>query len=227
MDTQGKLIKNFFAIFSYPVSYTSKFLVYTNLFGIKKDFEKIMSFYNSLLRINLPSVLINALIVGEDHRFFLHKGFDPIAVIRALWNLVLKDNRQGGSTIEQQLVRVVTGNYQPTIKRKLREILLASIIDEIIPKDEIPSVYLYTAYFGWRMNGVFQAFKRLNFSENCLTELQAAKVIARLKFPEPQYASKLQNQRVKNRTQHIYEKIKYDYTAKSLQQTIGITKTYS
>ena len=63
----------------------------------------------------------------------------------------------GASTINQQLVRVLTNRYERTFKRKVKEILLASLVARAIPKTDIPGIYLSVAYFGWRMNGLVQA----------------------------------------------------------------------
>jgi membrane carboxypeptidase/penicillin-binding protein len=52
----------------------------------------------------------------------------------------------GGSTLEQQLARVVTNRYEPTIRRKIEETLLASLLVGRIPKTDIPGLYLSVAY---------------------------------------------------------------------------------
>src|SRR5690348_10551479 len=72
-----------------------------------------------------PSWIVQALLIsGEDHRFFGHCGIDPIAVCRAIWRGVVLGHREGASTIEMQLVRVVTGRFERTLTRKLREAAL-------------------------------------------------------------------------------------------------------
>lgn len=130
---------------------------------------------------------IRALVLAEDRRFYLHRGFDPIAVARALVRLVRGRPLEGGSTIEQQLVRALTGRCEKTFSRKLREVLLAATLECYLPKMDIPSLYLAVAYFGWRMNGYREACVRLRLESDPsrVSGSQAAELVARIKYPEP------------------------------------------
>jgi len=132
-----------------------------------------------------PFIIHKLLISGEDHRNGWHYGFDAYAICRAIWRRVIFGRREGASTIEQQLVRVMTNRYEYTIRRKLREILLATLVAKEFEKSTIASIYLDIAYFGWRMNGYVQACHRLGFSPDSLTLDEAAELVARLKYPEP------------------------------------------
>ena len=205
MDKTNKFIKLCFHFVSLPVSWIAMGLVWTNLFNFRVDYEKVKSF--PFKNSEYPTTLINSLIIGEDHRFYLHKGFDPIAICRAAWKVFLQNERQGGSTIEQQLVRVLTSNYQPTVVRKIREILLASIVHLIFPKSDIPAMYLSIAYFGWQMEGVEQVFKKLNIVENKITIMDSCTIVARLKYPEIKFPSMQTNQMIFNRSLHIYDRL--------------------
>ena len=93
--------------------------------------------------------LSKLLISGEDHRFFYHIGFDFIAIARAIKNRVLYNKVEGASTIEQQLVRVLTNDYQRTFSRKIREIFLVLIrlwgYNEIGCYQQIPT-YSYVLF---------------------------------------------------------------------------------
>ena len=64
------------------------------------------------------------------------------------------------------------------------EILLASLVGRVIPKADVAGVYLFVAYFGWRMNGIREACSRLGFNVATVTPLQAVSVVARLRYPE-------------------------------------------
>ena len=66
----------------------------------------------------------------------------------------------------------------------MREILLASLVGRVIPKADVAGAYLFVAFFGWRMNGIREACSRLGFNVASLTPLQAAAVVARLRYPE-------------------------------------------
>jgi membrane peptidoglycan carboxypeptidase len=173
----------------------------------RKTFERILKNayleYCSSLRPKLPNILIETLIVGEDRRFYLHEGIDPIGIMRAIWNIILLRDLQGGSTIEQQLVRTITGRREKRIMRKVREILLSSLISKVIPKSDIPGVYLSIAYFGWKMNGIKQSCNRLGFDLKNITINQAASLIARLKYPEPEISSEQTKCQIIIREHHL------------------------
>lgn len=140
--------------------------------------------YRHNLAHRLPSSLLTALVVGEDRRFFLHGGVDAIALLRALWQRLCYNRLQGASTIEQQLVRTVTRRYELTIRRKIREMLLASCIPKILTKTEILGIYLMIAHFGWSMQGIVRASKTLGYSLESIRIKEAASLVARLKYPE-------------------------------------------
>ncbi|WP_185279267.1 biosynthetic peptidoglycan transglycosylase, partial [Elizabethkingia anophelis] len=92
--------------------------------------------------------LVDFLIIGEDRRYYQHKGFDVIAIIRAIRNRIFYNKKEGASTIEQQLVRVLTNQYCRTLKRKIKEIILATKLKKMLSKKEIALLYLRLAYFG-------------------------------------------------------------------------------
>ncbi|WP_425973207.1 transglycosylase domain-containing protein [Aeromonas caviae] len=58
--------------------------------------------------LELPRLLKNTLVVGEDHRFWNHSGVDYFSLLRAIVKTGFFKNREGGSTIAMQLVRVIT-----------------------------------------------------------------------------------------------------------------------
>jgi membrane carboxypeptidase/penicillin-binding protein PbpC len=134
-----------------------------------------------------PTVLAQQLLIsGEDHRFFRHGGIDPIAIFRAIWRGTILGRPEGASTIEMQIVRVVSGRYERTIRRKMREIALATLLAREIPKEDMPAIYLEIGYFGWRMNGFEAACRRLDLSSGAITINEIARLVARLKYPQPQ-----------------------------------------
>lgn len=159
--------------------------------------------YRRNLAPDIPQILIETLIAAEDHRFRKHGGVDPVAILRAIWRYFILGAREGGSTIEQQLVRTVTRRYKRNFRRKAVEILLASRLDSIILKEDIPGVYLHVAYFGWRMTGVRDACRRLKMNLADLTPDQAAAIVARLKYPQPKNISTERLEKISRRIVHI------------------------
>lgn len=170
-----------------------------------ENFSRLMEEKYSEYKAHRESIdikAVKALLIAEDHRFFKHGGIDLIALPRAFFKVVFMGKLEGGSTIEQQLSRTVTGLYKKCISRKLIELGHASLLSSIVPKNEIPGMYLYYAYFGTNMNGYHQALKRLGF-DNCLTTKQACGLIARLKYPEPEKFNIALNRKIENRVSHI------------------------
>lgn len=99
--------------------------------------------------------LKNAVIAVEDTRFYEHDGIDGIRVIGA----VLRDIRErraaeGASTITQQLARVSFLSRDKTLRRKVREAILAQRIEKMYTKEEILEIYLNKVYFGDGLYGV-------------------------------------------------------------------------
>lgn len=151
-----------------------------------------------------PSTIMERLLVsGEDHRHGHHPGFDPIAIGRALWRRLSRGSHEGASTIEQQIVRVVTNRYERSIARKIREILLAILVADRYPKHILPAVYLAIGYYGWRMNGYDQACRRLGLSPHCASQHDSARLVARLKYPQPRKASAHRMSQIDRRAKHL------------------------
>ena len=87
-------------------------------------------------------------IILEDRRFLCHYGLDYWSVLRDVWSLARLRKHGGFSTIEMQLVRTVTRQYERTLTRKLYEITLAHICNWHFTKLEMLEAYLNIAYFG-------------------------------------------------------------------------------
>ena len=143
------------------------------------------------------------LVAGEDHRFHHHPGVDPIALCRAIWKTVFCGCRQGGSTIAMQFVRTVTGRYERTLRRKLLEMVLAVRLTCHIGRNRLPALYLWVAYYGWRMNGFKQACSRARLVPLSASERESAMLVARLKYPEPLNLSPKRKRRIQSRADYL------------------------
>ena len=96
-----------------------------------------------------------AIVAIEDRRFWQHGGVDYIGIFRALRADVSSGSvTQGGSTIEQQLIRNLYLSPQQTIGRKLTEGCLAVQLARKWPKQRILAAYLNDIYFGHQAYGV-------------------------------------------------------------------------
>ena len=151
-----------------------------------------------------PSILAQQLLIsGEDHRFFGHGGIDLIAVCRAVWRGVVFRRPEGASTIEMQVVRVVSGRYERTLARKVKEMALATLVTRAIPKEALPAIYLRLGYFGWRMNGFSAACRRIGRCPESLTPTDTARLVARLKYPQPREISAYRQAQIDIRARHL------------------------
>jgi len=143
--------------------------------------EPFASFYEQrrillpLAKIPLP--LRQAVLATEDSRFYEHHGLSPRAIARAmLMNVLSRRKSQGGSTITQQLARLLFLTPEKSFTRKVKEALLAVEIEKHYSKDKILELYFNQVYFGHGAYGVEAAaqtyFKKpvgeLNLAETAM-----------------------------------------------------------
>ena len=103
----------------------------------------------------IPEHLQHAFIAVEDHRFYAHPGVDPIALGRAVVrNLRSPGTVEGGSTLTQQLARTLFLSNKKTYGRKVREAVLAMMIDGQLSKDQVLELYLNRIYLSAGVYGV-------------------------------------------------------------------------
>ncbi len=103
----------------------------------------------------IPADLQHAFVAVEDHRFFRHPGVDPIALGRAVYrNLRSPGTVEGGSTLTQQLARTLFLSNQKSYGRKIREAVLALMIDSDLTKQQILELYLNRIYLSAGVYGV-------------------------------------------------------------------------
>lgn len=110
---------------------------------------------------DLPEHLVQAVIAVEDRRFFHHFGLDPIGIARAAYaNWRADAVVQGGSTITQQLAKIVFLTPERSLTRKAQEALLALWLEHRFTKEQILALYLNKAYLGAGTYGVEAAAQR-------------------------------------------------------------------
>lgn len=106
----------------------------------------------------VPDLVVQAFIASEDRRFMEHAGVDYQGILRATWvNLRSREVVEGGSTITQQLSRIVFLSPDRAIERKLKEIRIAQKIEQDLSKEEILERYLNLVYLGSGAYGVGDA----------------------------------------------------------------------
>jgi membrane peptidoglycan carboxypeptidase len=97
----------------------------------------------------IPEHVQKAFVAAEDKRFYEHKGIDERGLSRAfIGNLAQSGRPQGGSTITQQVVKNLLVGDDLTYERKIREMVVASRVEQALSKAEILELYLNSVYLG-------------------------------------------------------------------------------
>jgi len=159
-----------------------------------------------------------AILAAEDARFYEHGAIDLVGIARALIVDILKGRIvQGGSTITQQLVKNLYLTPARTIKRKLKEIILAYRLEKELSKNKILELYLNTVYFGDGAWGV-EAAARTYFDTHAsdLTIAQSA-LLAGLVAAPSYYDPYKHPLRAKERTTYVLKRM-YENHFISLKQ---------
>src|SRR3989475_3748173 len=115
---------------------------------------------------HIPQTLRDAIIATEDRRFYSHFGVDPIGVARAVYQNYRRGRFvEGGSTITQQLTKVLFLTPDKSLERKMKEAALALELERRYSKDRILEMYLNQVSFGHGAFGV-EAAARTYFGKS-------------------------------------------------------------
>jgi penicillin-binding protein 1A len=134
---------------------------------------------------DIPPLLIKAVLVTEDRRFFYHFGLDPVGLARAAsTNWRSGEVVQGGSTITQQLAKNLFLQPKRTLSRKAEEFILAVWLESRFTKQEILELYLNRVYFGGGSYGIgAAAYTYFGKSPQEITLAEAALLAGLIKAP--------------------------------------------
>jgi penicillin-binding protein 1C len=109
----------------------------------------------------VPPSIASATIAAEDRRFFVHEGIDPIAIGRAaVHDVVRLRAAEGGSTITQQVAKMLLGNPPRTLGAKIREAIVALRLEHRYSKRQILALYVNLAPYGEQTIGIARASRR-------------------------------------------------------------------
>ena len=129
---------------------------------------------------SIPSVVINSFLSAEDKNFFKHPGIDARGITRAIIknvrNYMQSRRLEGASTITQQVAKNFLLSNEVSLKRKVKEAILAFRIERAYSKERIMELYLNQIYLGQGAYGVAaasleyfdKAVKDLNYQEAAL-----------------------------------------------------------
>jgi len=132
----------------------------------------------------IPDVMKKAVLAIEDDRFYQHGGLDYLGIMRAAFHNLTGGNRQGASTITQQVARNFFLTSEQTLKRKMYEALLAWKIESALTKDQIFEIYMNQIYLGQRAFG-FASASQIYFGKRLqdVTTAEAAMLAGLPKAP--------------------------------------------
>lgn len=133
----------------------------------------------------IPRMLVNAVMASEDRDFYRHRGISYKGILRAFAvNLTRLRVVQGGSTITQQLAKVLFTDMDRSLRRKIYEAFCATEIEKRYDKQDILSMYLNLIYFGNGAYGVESTAKMFfGASVRELTETECAMIVGVISNP--------------------------------------------
>ena len=162
--------------------------VVTRIFDIHGDVLQKYHYENRTLvpYSKIPAHLVQALVATEDDHFFKHWGVDWRGVMRAVFRNLFSGfgSGGGGSTITQQLSRMLFYDREISLERKIKEALTAIKIERTYSKNEIIEMYLNTYYYGHGAYGIETASRTyFNKSTEALKIEESALLIAIVNAP--------------------------------------------
>ena len=151
----------------------------------------------------VPKNIINAFLAIEDNNFYSHIGVDWRGIVRAgVVNLFSGKIREGGSTITQQLAKVIFLTPEKTLERKVKEALVALQLEKKYTKNEILELYLNQIYLGSGAYGVEAA--ALTYFGKHANQLNIAECALIAGLPKlPTFYSPFNNYEVAKRRRNI------------------------
>ena len=194
--------------------------------GNGRDFADVFESGNRRIWISLadiPEPVQKAFVAAEDRRFYQHHGVDERGIIRAfVGNLADPRRPQGGSTITQQVVKNLLVGDDVTYERKIREMIVASRLENTLGKNEILELYLNSAYLGRGSWGIEMAARSyFGKSAKDLTVPEGAMLAGLLKGPN-YYNPDRHPDRAKERLGYVLERMQEDGAISAAQKDEAI-----
>jgi len=134
----------------------------------------------------IPQWIVKGVVASEDRDFYNHHGISYSGIMRALATDIIHFRIvQGGSTITQQLAKVLFTDMERNLKRKIYEAFCATVIENHYDKQDILSMYLNLIYFGNGAYGV-EATSKMFFGKSVrdLNEVESAVIVATISNPK-------------------------------------------
>lgn len=156
----------------------------------------------------MPEKLVQAFISAEDDQFFNHPGVNVLSMVRAgIANFRAGHTVQGGSTITQQVVKSLLLTPEKSFVRKIREIILASQIEQHLSKQQILFLYLNQIYLGHGAYGAQAAAKTYFRKDVADLSIAECALLAGLPQAPGKYSPLLNPQKAKERQRYVLRRM--------------------
>jgi len=132
----------------------------------------------------IPDLVKQAFISAEDKNFYSHQGYDPVGMVAAAVDMAQGGELRGASTITQQVMKNFLLSSDRSAERKIKELILATRLEQTLDKEKILELYLNEIYLGQNSYGVAAAAQTyFNKKLGDLTVEEAAYLAALPKAP--------------------------------------------
>ncbi|HEB13965.1 MAG TPA: penicillin-binding protein, partial [candidate division WWE3 bacterium] len=173
----------------------------------------------------VPDVVKQATISIEDKNFYRHRGFDPFGMARGIYNTVVKNELQGGSSITQQLVKNTLLTAERTITRKIKEFVLALQIEARYSKDEILQMYFNETPYGGQAIGIQAAAENYFGKSASELTLEEASLLAGLPQAPSRYSPYRDPELARWRQGEVLRRMREDgYITREQEEEVKNTK---
>ncbi|WP_417876733.1 penicillin-binding protein 1C, partial [Winogradskyella sediminis] len=174
---------------------------------------------------NAPEKFKTCLLLFEDDYFYIHPGFNPISIFKALKeNISSGSVKRGGSTLTQQVIRLSRKGQPRTYLEKLKELILATRLELRLTKDEILNLYASHAPFGGNVVGIdAAAWRYFNREASNLSWAESATLAVLPNAPSLIYPGKNQQQLL-NKRNRLLKKLLDNGTIDRLTYQLSIAE---
>src|SRR6266705_926721 len=172
---------------------------------------------------DIPEHVQKAFVAAEDKRFYQHKGVDERGLIRAfIGNLAQSGRPQGGSTITQQIVKNLLVGEDLTYERKIREMIVASRVEQALSKAEILDLYLNSVYLGRGSWGIEMAARSYFGKPASDLQLEEGALLAGLVKGPNYFSPDRHPDRAQERLAYVLSRLRDDGAISAEQPATGV-----
>ncbi|RMD88648.1 MAG: penicillin-binding protein 1A [Alphaproteobacteria bacterium] len=172
----------------------------------------------------IPELVKGAFISAEDKNFYHHKGYDPLGILKAVIDAARGGRLRGASTITQQVTKNFLLSSDRTAERKIKEIILATRIENALTKDQILELYLNEIFLGQNSYGVTAAAQTyFNKPLSELTPAEAAYLASLPKAPSKYHPVREKDRAIARRNYVLREMAQNGYITEAAAEAAMAT----